>query len=730
MDSATKTKEEVAKRHRTVLELPPIPSASRALEESLRTELEDARAALEHERTLRALDKRRFEGVESRLKRQMEIIIEEGDEVRVLLDDVRASGEAECRRMADARRETQEKLRVAEERIMELENRKQQDEDLSEDRGGSSSLLQKKNQLLQRRLDGMEGEAQSLRNRMKEAEARAIASERALADAKLDIAPDSEKKSLRIGDEIGNISSCEGGVDDNSISSPKPNKQNRPSPASPLLLSPAPPAVMTELNRTRLKLADSERINRQLSRRLEDLKEKADQSVRNREAAKSTQDRLEILDIELSSLRRQREASKEIERRWRGFGVELRGYFQSVIENSDVPAIMSTTDENTPPEVATVLRHFSSLKEKVQSLENDVHAKRLEALSKQKRIESLERQKKELESQLGTCTEEKRKAEEQANTSDLELRKLQSQEAIWKKEADSMRLLLNTYEAQLGEKPKPKKAPASPKMRGLEVSLESARKRTESERAAHRNEQERRQKDMNDLRAEHERVLEKFGKLRDALHQEREKAGKAEERAAAAETLAGKGSFNPDSTKVLHLSKNPSMDAMRAKYEKEISLFEDLLAAKDREIAEATGGNAKPAVSSSSTAGPGMNSIEAKKLHQRLKENFKEQIALFREGVYLLTGYKVDMFAEDTTKPRYRVRSVYAEREEDDMMYVWPRKKKEGGAGSDGLDLMDTPWAKEMAQTDSFQYMTKFNSVPGFMASVQLSLFERQTFVT
>ena len=29
---------------------------------------------------------------------------------------------------------------------------------------------------------------------------------------------------------------------------------------------------------------------------------------------------------------------------------------------------------------------------------------------------------------------------------------------------------------------------------------------------------------------------------------------------------------------------------------------------------------------------------DAQKFNQRLKENFKEQIAIFREGVYLLTG--------------------------------------------------------------------------------------------
>ena len=45
------------------------------------------------------------------------------------------------------------------------------------------------------------------------------------------------------------------------------------------------------------------------------------------------------------------------------------------------------------------------------------------------------------------------------------------------------------------------------------------------------------------------------------------------------------------------------------------------------------------------------------------------------------------------------------------------------------LDLTDTDLAKALSTTDSYQYMTKFNSVPGFLASVQLSLFEKQTFI-
>jgi len=59
-----------------------------------------------------------------------------------------------------------------------------------------------------------------------------------------------------------------------------------------------------------------------------------------------------------------------------------------------------------------------------------------------------------------------------------------------------------------------------------------------------------------------------------------------------------------------------------------------------------------------------LSDVDAQKLHKRLKESFKEQIGLFREGVYLLTGYKIEMLqtsGEHSERPQFKVRSMYAE---------------------------------------------------------------------
>ena len=58
----------------------------------------------------------------------------------------------------------------------------------------------------------------------------------------------------------------------------------------------------------------------------------------------------------------------------------------------------------------------------------------------------------------------------------------------------------------------------------------------------------------------------------------------------------------------------------------------------------------------------------------------------------------------------------------DHLMFQWPP-----GDNVASLDLIATDFAKAAATTPSYDYITKMRSVPAFMASTQLSLFEKQT---
>jgi hypothetical protein len=177
----------------------------------------------------------------------------------------------------------------------------------------------------------------------------------------------------------------------------------------------------------------------------------------------------------------------------------------------------------------------------------------------------------------------------------------------------------------------------------------------------------------------------------------------------------------------LHLETNPLSDAIREKYQAEIDSLKQRLEQAEQLAIESSGpaeGTTTPAPSSRSKGSLGSgSSLDAQKLHKRLKERFKEQIGLFREGVYLLTGCKIDMSFSDSDCPHFKVRSMYSEREEDHLMFQWNRKKGE----DNDLDLMSTDLAQLLMSGPSAIYMTKFCSVPAFMASVTLGLFEKQT---
>lgn len=125
-----------------------------------------------------------------------------------------------------------------------------------------------------------------------------------------------------------------------------------------------------------------------------------------------------------------------------------------------------------------------------------------------------------------------------------------------------------------------------------------------------------------------------------------------------------------------------------------------------------------PAASTPNVAAP-----DSSKLNQRLKEMFRERITCFREAVYLLTGYKIDLFSPDGTAnnsyPRLKLRSMYAEDPEDDILFQWR---------GDSLELMETPFAKNI-DPRLLSILRGTNSVPAFLANTTLDLFERQTFL-
>mmetsp|Transcript_12196 Transcript_12196/g.19717 ORF Transcript_12196/g.19717 Transcript_12196/m.19717 type:complete len:392 (+) Transcript_12196:3-1178(+) len=390
---------------------------------------------------------------------------------------------------------------------------------------------------------------------------------------------------------------------------------------------------------------------------------------------------------------------------------------------------MVVADEgaSVPPEIATVVRKFHTFKRNAKQQEDEIARITIGTEAHLRRCKALETQLNEKTQSISLLEKKVTDQEATINQLELENRKIVAQQNIWKRESEGMRSLLDTYEQQETSKsPMSKRKNAD----GLQLGLNSARE--EVKLLSETNDRmeatiEELRDEQQTTKAEHERVLEKFGKIRNALMEERSKAEAAEARAIQAETLAGKGSYNDETTRVVHLKSNPLSDAMREKHQTEIDSLKRRL--EETEASASTQCGATTPVSSTDRGSFGSagspDGVDAQKLHSRLKEQFRNQIALFRQGVYLITGFKIDMKIDVSQGEKdcqiFTVRSLYGEREEDHLRFKWSPKNKHK------LDMLNTDMAHLLMKGPCGIYVTEHGSWPGFMASVTLQLFDQQT---
>lgn len=473
-------------------------------------------------------------------------------------------------------------------------------------------------------------------------------------------------------------------------------------------LEDAPTALLQELNRTRVRLAETERQNRQLLRRYEGLEQRHKQLVQEKEQGQSAQVRVISLESKMRKVQQSYQEAKARLESWTAFGTSL--VHELDVTDCAEKGPGTTADDAVPPEVATVMRHFATAQSQLQDLKRECQRREQQVEHMASALVEKESRAQQLLDQVTTVRAQNKDMKAQLDSQTIQIATLTAQQAIAQRELDSLRVLVQTFDGMPLLSPTASNQSeilASPK---LQTSLKTMQVRMRSiqdeldlvtrDRDRLASELEAAQAAVKETQQEHERVLDKFGKLREALQAERAKVAKAEGRAIEAESLAGKGSFNPDMARALHLKETPLVEALR----EELAVLKRQLEAKG-------------------SAATARTPIDPEKLNQRLKENFKEQISLFREGVYLMTGYKVDMLP-GTDRPTFRVRSVFAEQEEDHLMLKWPKSEPVSS-----LDLLGTDFAKALSNTPSYDYMVKFHSLPAFLASVQLSLFERQTLV-
>jgi hypothetical protein len=684
----------------------------------LLNEIDKLKTELAQSQSQRKLDKIQFENKAKRHQRHILTLEQDTKDANHLAEEIRSQSEIDLEELVQKRAEAVKDAEDWQRAYWELNDGGTGSEGAGNARSieleNELSLANRKNELMNQKLTALEEEIKLLK-RLKD-DTRAGSA----------IAQDTDASSTTDANVNVNANA-------RNTSTPSKNSQGQINQA----LSPAPPAVLTELNRTRIKLAESERQNRQQMRNIDSLQSQANEMIQYRESSKNLSEKVQRLEMDLKVVRREREALRVVEKRW----VEMR---KELVKNNLGSEVLeggatagAAGDENIPPEIATVVRHFSDLEHQVRELQNSTSSLRGKYEQAQRRIDTLDTENQRLKLESSKFHKEKTAIKDQFSKAEMELRTIQLQEKVWKREAESMRSLLDTYKqmedkmvkekgskGKLGTSVTPPVSDSDASVQGLQLSLSTSKEEIQLLRKQidqSKIDRDALQTEMVTLKEEHENVRTKFMKLRSALFEEREKAERAEDRAAQAETMAGKGAFEHDTTRVLHLQNNPLTNAIRQKYEKEIEELKTELS----ELIDVQKGLKIAPITSSKSSDP---ALDAEKFSKRLKDQFRNQIQLFREGVHIITGYKIDMNVTDPDAPRFTVRSMFAERESDHLNFLWRTDKY--GKLQRSMDILDTELAQLLSKEPSFEYVKKFNSIPAFTASVCLSLFEKQTIMS
>ncbi len=516
-------------------------------------EVETLQAELEHERSLRAIDSKRFVQSKQRLETQLKFAAEENQEQKSLLEELREEHDKHLQQLRSALKRTKEDLLEAQ-------------ADLDEERAMASEQELEENPLVTRLQEDLQ--AQSTENDQLRDTIAAL------------------RKDLQEMMEKENTAS---------------NHQAKASDS----ISEARPEVLQELNKVRIQLAESERKTRQYKRIAEEAAKKSKDAIQIQEKLRASHKRTEQLESELKDTSLAKETLQESLRKWQ----------------QELGSVMATFGR--PKADLSVLRQYvNDMNKREQDAETKSKNLKTRLEKSETRIQTLEAQANSFARKETAWNTERKQAETQKQHLEQQIKVLQGQEGVYKREVESLRSIVKTFDdLPIGGSKAP---PANLQL--VEARFQAARDQVELLKQANEGLQTNlasSTKETQDLQNKHNTVLEKFGKLRDALYAERAKAEKAMERANEAEILAGKGSFNPNTTRVLHFSNNPLTMALKD---------EIVILKKQVEVLSNGNKNLKKSYATD---------VDPNKLHQRLKQSFKEQISRFREGVYLMTGYKV-----------------------------------------------------------------------------------------
>jgi len=187
---------------------------------------------------------------------------------------------------------------------------------------------------------------------------------------------------------------------------------------------------------------------------------------------------------------------------------------------------------------------------------------------------------------------------------------------------------------------------------------------------------------------------------------------------------AVKGDFNPEETMVLHMANNPMQQALEKKEHDMLEMREERDALRTRVQLLEEGQTKDLTIMVGRKMEEGEHSEEishmkeelekAELRKQRLMEAFKKTSGDFREVVYQLTGYRIDVLADH----KYRMTPLYAESSADHLLF---QKAKSGE-----IQMLESEYSLELGELMEL-HLEKQNSIPMFLAGLIRHLWRRQS---
>eukprot|EP01029_Cantina_marsupialis_P015785 TRINITY_DN347069_c0_g1_i1.p1 TRINITY_DN347069_c0_g1~~TRINITY_DN347069_c0_g1_i1.p1 ORF type:complete len:675 (-),score=182.60 TRINITY_DN347069_c0_g1_i1:213-2237(-) len=165
--------------------------------------------------------------------------------------------------------------------------------------------------------------------------------------------------------------------------------------------------------------------------------------------------------------------------------------------------------------------------------------------------------------------------------------------------------------------------------------------------------------------------------------------------------------FDPSTMKIIHFKQNPQEDSRN----KLIASLKTRVAELESKLESSVPTSEAP---SSAFKTPAPTSRTESKRCQRLMECFTSQMKDLREAVYQLTGYRITM----TSNREYMLHNMYTTSSDDHFAF------RRGTSGQ--LELLESEFFKSL-DPSLMACLERFKSIPGFLASVTLSLLENVT---